>query len=74
MIAGPPDHVGEKLAELEEAGIQYLNCWADVGGYPHAKVMRTLELFGTDVLPHFIDKPAANSTGSEIVREQNRTA
>lgn len=57
MIAGSPDHVGEKLQELQEAGIHYLNCFVDVGGYPHEKVMRTLELFGSEVLPHFIDPP-----------------
>ena len=53
MLAGTPDDVGEKLQELEELGIRYVNCWPGAGGYPHRKIMETLALFGSDVLPKF---------------------
>ena len=55
MIAGSPDDVAEQLHELEDAGLNHLICWTDVGGFPHEKAMRTLELFGTRVIPMFKD-------------------
>ena len=53
MLAGSPDDVGEKLEELRGVGIEYVNCWPGAGGHPHEKVMETLALFGSDVMPKF---------------------
>ncbi|MCH9036279.1 MAG: LLM class flavin-dependent oxidoreductase, partial [Chloroflexi bacterium] len=69
MIAGSPDDVGEKLQEIQDVGIDYLICWTDVGGFPHEKAMRTLELFGAQVMPLFKngahEEKAAQMTGAE---------
>ena len=55
MMAGSPDDVGDKLQELEEVGIRNVNCWVGAGGYPHEQVMETLALFGSEVMPKFLD-------------------
>ena len=54
ILAGPPDHVIKQIQELNEVcGINYLNCFMDAGGVPHEKVMRSIELMGTRVMPFF---------------------
>jgi alkanesulfonate monooxygenase SsuD/methylene tetrahydromethanopterin reductase-like flavin-dependent oxidoreductase (luciferase family) len=63
MIAGSPDDVCEKLQEVLVAGIDYLICWTDVGGFPHEKAIRTLELFGSEVMPHFKDRWSDGAAG-----------
>jgi alkanesulfonate monooxygenase SsuD/methylene tetrahydromethanopterin reductase-like flavin-dependent oxidoreductase (luciferase family) len=58
LLFGTPEHVAEKITELRrELGLQELIVWMQHGGLPQAKVMRSLELFGRDVLPHFADAP-----------------
>jgi alkanesulfonate monooxygenase SsuD/methylene tetrahydromethanopterin reductase-like flavin-dependent oxidoreductase (luciferase family) len=52
MLAGPPEHVVEQAQELREVcGIENLITFMDAGGVPHDKIMRSLELFGTKVMP-----------------------
>ena len=54
MLAGPPSHVIEQVQELREVcGIENLITFMDAGGVPHDKIMRSLELFGTKVMPAF---------------------
>ena len=54
MLAGPPEHVVEQVQELREVcGIENLITFMDAGGVPHDKIMRSLELFGTKVMPAF---------------------
>jgi alkanesulfonate monooxygenase SsuD/methylene tetrahydromethanopterin reductase-like flavin-dependent oxidoreductase (luciferase family) len=54
MLAGPPAHVAEQVQELREVcGIENLITFMDAGGVPHDKIMRSLELFGTKVMPAF---------------------
>ena len=54
MLAGPPEHVVEQVKELREVcGIENLITFMDAGGVPHDKIMRSLELFGTKVIPEF---------------------
>ena len=55
MMAGSPADVGEKLQELEDVGIHNAICWVGAGGYPHEQVMETLALFGSEVMPKFLD-------------------
>lgn len=31
----------------------YLNCTFNIGQIPHAKIMRSMKLFATKVMPHF---------------------
>lgn len=55
FIAGPPDHVVEKIHELKEiTGINHLlTNMPGGGGIPNSKILRSLELFGTKVMPQF---------------------
>ena len=54
MFAGPPDHVIEQIHELREVcGIENIIAFMDAGGVPHDKIIRSLELFGTQVIPAF---------------------
>ena len=67
FLAGPPDHVAEKVHELQEfCGVNHLlTNFPGGGGIPHHKVLRSLELFGTKVMPQFRkeSKPAAIAAG-----------
>ena len=55
FLAGPPDHVAEKIHELKEiTGINHLlTNMPGGGGIPNRKILRSLELFGTKVMPQF---------------------
>ena len=54
MLAGSPEDVIEQIQELREVcGIEYVSAFMDAGGVPHDKVMRSIELFGTKVMPKF---------------------
>ena len=54
MLAGPPEHVVEQVQELREVcGIENVITFMDAGGVPHDKIMRSIELFGTKVMPEF---------------------
>ncbi len=54
MLAGPPEHVVEQIQELREVcGIENIITFMDAGGVPHDKIMQSLELFGTRVMPAF---------------------
>lgn len=52
MLAGPPEHVIEQVQELREVcGIENLITFMDAGGVPHDRIMQSLELLGTKVMP-----------------------
>ena len=54
MLAGPPEHVVEQIQELRDVcGIENVITFMVAGGVPHDKIMRSLELFGTQVMPAF---------------------
>ena len=63
FIAGPPDHVVEKIQELKEiTGINHLlTNMPGGGGIPNSKILRSLELFGTKVMPQFKEIPKKES-------------
>jgi hypothetical protein len=51
---GTPEIVAEKIYRMTQyAGVTYLNCTFNLGQIPHEKVMRSMELFATKVMPHF---------------------
>jgi len=51
---GTPEIVAEKIYRMTQyTGVSYLNCTFNLGQIPHAKIMRSMELFATKVLPHF---------------------
>jgi len=52
LAVGSPEEVAEKLLyEHELFGHQRFLAQMSVGGMPHDKVMRSIELFGTEVAP-----------------------
>ncbi len=53
---GTPEIVAEKIYRMTQyTGVSYLNCTFNIGQVPHAKVMRSMELFATKVMPHFCE-------------------
>ncbi len=51
IIIGTPEECLEKIIKYEEAGVDQLLCYSQFGRLPHEKVMRSLELLGTKVIP-----------------------
>jgi alkanesulfonate monooxygenase SsuD/methylene tetrahydromethanopterin reductase-like flavin-dependent oxidoreductase (luciferase family) len=51
---GTPEVVAEKIYRMtRHTGVTYLNCTFNLGQIPQAKIMRSMELFATKVMPHF---------------------
>ena len=57
MVFGTPDEVVAKLRQYEAVGVDQF-CYGASFGLPHAGERRSLELFITEVMPHFA-APAA---------------
>ena len=54
MLAGSPEDVVEQIHQLRDVcGIEYVSTFMDAGGVPHDKIMQSIELFGTKVMPRF---------------------
>jgi probable LLM family oxidoreductase len=53
LVVGDPEHVVEKILYVTEAlgGISRLTFQMSVAALPHAKMLRAIELLGTDVAP-----------------------
>jgi alkanesulfonate monooxygenase SsuD/methylene tetrahydromethanopterin reductase-like flavin-dependent oxidoreductase (luciferase family) len=51
IVVGTPEECLEKIVRYDEAGVDQLLCYVQFGTVPHEKVMRSLELLGTKVIP-----------------------
>lgn len=52
VVAGSPDQVVDRIGRITEAcGITHYLCWTRIGGLAHAKVMRSMELMASRVMP-----------------------
>ena len=51
IIIGTPEMCLEKILRYEEVGVDQLLCYVQFGSIPHEKVLETLELLGTKVIP-----------------------
>ena len=51
---GTPDQCSAKIAELRAQGVEYFGCNFAMGGIPHDKVMRSMQLFADEVMPRFV--------------------
>lgn len=59
-LIGSPQTVAEKLRYLNnECGLEYLLLFYHFGHMPHAKVMRSIELFAHEVMPEFRGRQTA---------------
>ena len=54
-VIGTPEQCVAKIKELREHGIEYFGCNFAYGGMDHAKLMRSMELFAKEVMPHFVN-------------------
>ena len=45
--------MAERLKQTQEAGINHIFGNFGFAGLPHWKVMRSIELFAAEVMPHF---------------------
>ena len=52
-IIGNPDYCIARIKEIQQRGIEHFICNFEFGGMDHHKVMRSMELFARDVMPHF---------------------
>ena len=52
-VLGTPEDCIKTLRLYEEAGIDLLLCLVNPYKIPHEAVMQTIELMGTEVIPHF---------------------
>ena len=51
-IIGDPDYCIARIEELKSAGVEYLGANFAMGGLDHKKVLRSMELFAKEVMPH----------------------
>jgi alkanesulfonate monooxygenase SsuD/methylene tetrahydromethanopterin reductase-like flavin-dependent oxidoreductase (luciferase family) len=58
-LFGTPEVVRERLAQVQEQGINRIFSQFGFPGVPHKKIMRALEMFGTEVMPQFREQPAS---------------
>ena len=62
-LRGTPEVVVERLKQTQEAGINHVFGNFGFPGLPQEKVLRSIELFATQVMPHFQDVTAAAPAG-----------
>ena len=55
VLFGSPQHVAERVEVLRQAGVESLILFVNYGGIENQKVKDSLELFATEVMPHFKD-------------------
>ena len=51
IIIGTPEMCLEKIIRYDEAGVDQLLCYMQFGMIPHEKVLRSIELLGTEIIP-----------------------
>ena len=56
-LRGTPEVVIERLKQTQEAGISHIFGEFGYTGLPHEKVMRSIEMFATQVMPNFREVP-----------------
>jgi alkanesulfonate monooxygenase SsuD/methylene tetrahydromethanopterin reductase-like flavin-dependent oxidoreductase (luciferase family) len=55
VLMGGPKQAIERIRVLRDAGITQIGMLIDYGSLPQAEIMRSLEIFARDVLPHVRD-------------------
>ena len=53
LLFGSPDTVARQIEKMRDMGVGEVLCWMNFGGLPQDKVRRSMELFSTEVMPHF---------------------
>jgi len=55
-LVGTPDKVAEGVQAYVDIGADQIICLVQAGRIPHAEIMASLRLFGTEVMPKFRDE------------------
>ena len=55
VLMGGPKQAIERIRVLRDVGITQIGMLVDFGSLPQAQIMRSLEIFANDVLPHVRD-------------------
>ncbi len=55
ILFGDPDQVAERVERLRQSGVKGIIFFTNYGGIESQKVKDSLELFATEVMPHFQD-------------------
>jgi alkanesulfonate monooxygenase SsuD/methylene tetrahydromethanopterin reductase-like flavin-dependent oxidoreductase (luciferase family) len=62
---GDPDRCTAIIRKYEAVGVDQIMCFMQAGRIPHEKIMRSIELFGTKVIPHFRGNGAERQRNAE---------
>jgi len=60
ILIGDPDQLIRKMEHYEEIGVDQLICYMQFGGLKHEHVMKSIELIGKHVIPHFAEREKRN--------------
>jgi len=76
LLVGDPERVAEKILQVNEAlgGISRLTFQMSVAALPHAKMLRAIELLGTEVVPMVRDALASSQTKHVLPTRSVRAA
>jgi probable LLM family oxidoreductase len=76
LLVGDPERVAEKILQVNEAlgGISRLTFQMSVAALPHAKMLRAIELLGTEVVPMVRDAHASSQTQHVLPTRSVRAA
>ena len=75
VMLGSPEKIVEDLADFcARSGIENVICWVNMGGQPHAQVLRALQCFGDEVLPQVKDISSDWTRGAELQPPGTATA
>ena len=53
MLFGSPDHIAERVGRLQDSGVENLIFFVNFGGMETGRVLDSLELFASEVMPQF---------------------
>jgi alkanesulfonate monooxygenase SsuD/methylene tetrahydromethanopterin reductase-like flavin-dependent oxidoreductase (luciferase family) len=55
IASGSPETVARAIEHMRDLDIGDVLCWMNFGGLPQDKIRRSMELFASEVMPHFRD-------------------
>ncbi len=64
-LRGTPEVVSERLEQIKELGINHIFGSFGFPGLAREKAIRSIEMFASDVMPHFSQAPAGVSGPAE---------
>ena len=41
------------IQHMQDLGVGHILCWMNFGGLPQDKIRKSMELFASEVMPHF---------------------